>query len=93
MGTVDPPPCPTTVPQALQQNMPLADVLDFISKPPGTAPPFIPYKPVPYLVPLPEKHTLVVKDPRSMKELAFGDLREDNLQLVIKVSACIEITV
>ena len=86
MGTVDPPPCPTTVPQALQQNMPLADVLDFISKPPGTAPPFIPYKPVPYLVPLPSKHTLAVKRPDVITSpLAFGDLREDNLQLVIQV--------
>ena len=85
MDAVEPPPCPTSVPQALQQNMPLADVLNFISKPPGTAPPFIPYKPVPYLVPLPQMHTLTVKDPRSMRELAFGDLREDNPPLAIKV--------
>ena len=75
------------MPQALQQRMPLADVLGFISKPPGTAPPFIPYKPVPYLVPLPLKHTLTVKHPRSMSKSAFGDLREDNLQLVVKVRA------
>ena len=82
---MDPPPCPSSVPQALQQRMPLADVLGFISKPPGTAPPFIPYKPVPYLVPLPSKHTLAVKRPNVLSSAAFGDLREDNLQLVIQV--------
>ncbi len=66
--------------------MPLAEVLNLISKPPGSAPPFIPYKPVPYLVPLPAKHTLLVKRPKALRdEAAFGDLREDNLQLVIKV--------
>lgn len=43
---VQPPPRPVTVPQALQQSMPLADVLNLIAKPPGNAPPFIPYKPV-----------------------------------------------
>jgi len=43
---VQPPPRPSTVPQALQQAMPLADVLNLIAKPPGSAPPFIPYKPV-----------------------------------------------
>lgn len=66
--------------------MPLAEVLNLISKPPGSAPPFIPYKPVPYLVPLPDKHTLSVKRPSSLSASAFGDLREDNLQIIIEVS-------
>lgn len=79
---VSPPPRPSTVPAALQQTMPLADVLNLISKPPGSAPPFIPYKPVPYLVPLPKLHTLTVKSPHLLTSSAFGDLREDNLQLV-----------
>jgi hypothetical protein len=35
IGPVDPPPRPTTVPLALQQAMPLAEVLDFIAQPPG----------------------------------------------------------
>lgn len=52
---VVPPPRPSTVPQALQQTMPLANVLNLIAKPPGSSPPFIPYKPVPRLVPLPDK--------------------------------------
>ena len=65
--------------------MPLAEVLNLISKPPGSAPPFIPYKPVPYLVPLPSKHTLTVKRPNSLSPGAFGELREDNLQLIIQV--------
>ena len=85
IDAVAPPPRPTTVPQALQQSMPLAEVLNLISKPPGSAPPFIPYKPVPYLVPLPAKHTLTVKRPNVLTSSAFGDLREDNLQLVIQV--------
>jgi hypothetical protein len=46
LDAVVPPPRPSTVPQALQQTMPLADVLNLIAKPPGSAPPFIPYKPV-----------------------------------------------
>ena len=35
IGPVQPPPRPTTVPLALQQSMPLAEVLDFIAQPPG----------------------------------------------------------
>ena len=84
-----PPPRPSTVPQALQNQMPLTDVLNLISKPPGSGSPFIPYKPVPYLVPLPSRHTLVVSNPTNARdESAFGDLRQDNLQLVILVSVC-----
>ncbi|KAJ9524025.1 hypothetical protein QJQ45_022487, partial [Haematococcus lacustris] len=83
VDAVLPPPRPSTVPQALQQTMPLAEVLNLIAKPPGSAPPFIPYKPVPYLVPLPSRHTLPVKRPDLLTAPAFGDLREDNLQLVI----------
>lgn len=85
VDAVQPPPRPSTVPAALQQTMPLADVLNLIAKPPGSAPPFIPYKPVPYLVPLPGKHTLTVKRPDQLRDSAFGDLREDNLQLIIQV--------
>eukprot|EP00983_Pelagomonas_calceolata_P113261 1159965-Pelagomonas_calceolata.AAC.18 len=91
VDAVQPPPRPSTVPQALQQAMPLADVLNLIAKPPGSAPPFIPYKPVrivcgvPYLVPLPGKHTLPVKAPFKYSASAFGDLREDNLQLIIQL--------
>lgn len=36
IGPVLPPPRPTTVPLALQQSMPLAEVLAFIAQPPGT---------------------------------------------------------
>ncbi|KXZ56071.1 hypothetical protein GPECTOR_2g953 [Gonium pectorale] len=87
---VIPPPRPSTVPQALQQTMPLANVLNLIAKPPGSAPPFIPYKPVPRLVPLPTLHTLTVKRPDQLIEEAFGDLREDNLQLVIQAKKIIK---
>lgn len=52
---------------------------------PCSAPPFIPYKPVPRLVPLPDRHTLTVKHPDQLGARAFGDLREDNLQLIIQV--------
>ncbi|GMH33927.1 hypothetical protein BSKO_01761 [Bryopsis sp. KO-2023] len=83
MDILPPPERPTSVPAALQQSMPLAEVLNLIAKPPGSAPPFIPYKPVPRLVPLPDKHTLSVKYPESLDTSTFGDLREDNLQLVI----------
>ncbi|GIL66635.1 hypothetical protein Vafri_20126 [Volvox africanus] len=87
---VIPPPRPSTVPQALQQTMPLANVLNLIAKPPGSAPPFIPYKPVPRLVPLPSMHTLTVKRPDQLVAEAFGDLREDNLQLVIQAKKIIK---
>lgn len=40
---------------------------------------------MPYLVPLPPRHTLAVKRPDVMDAWAFGDLREDNLQLIIQV--------
>ncbi len=85
-----PPPRPSTVPQALQQTMPLANVLNLIAKPPGSAPPFLPYKPVPRLVPLPQHHTLTVKRPDLGSAEAFGDLREDNLQLVIMAKKIIK---
>ncbi|KAK9816567.1 hypothetical protein WJX72_002063 [[Myrmecia] bisecta] len=78
-----PPQRPTSVPQALQQNMPLASILDVISKPPGSAPSFTPYKPVPRLVPLPPGHSLAVKHPESLDAAAFGDLREDNPQMML----------
>lgn len=87
---VVPPPRPSTVPQALQQTMPLANVLNLIAKPPGSSPPFIPYKPVPRLVPLPEKHTLTVKRPDLRSGDAYGDLREDNLQLVVQAKKIIK---
>lgn len=41
---VQPPERPTTVPLALQQSMPLAQVMSLIAKPPGTGPPYRPYK-------------------------------------------------
>ena len=46
-----------------------------------------PITPVPFLVPLPPVHSLKVKWPDSLAEDAFGDLREDNLQLIIAVRA------
>ena len=90
VDAVSPPPRPSTVPQALQQTMPLADVLNLIAKPPGSAPPFIPYKPVPHLVPLPSKHMLKVKRPDDFSSGSFGDLREDNLQLVLHAKKIIK---
>jgi hypothetical protein len=48
-----------------------------------SAPPFVPYKPVPRLVPLPDKHTLVVARPESQEAASFGHLRNDNLQLIV----------
>ena len=61
----------------------LLQVLNSISKPPGSAPPFIPFKPVPRLVPLPSKHTLPVQQPNRFKLSNFGHLREENLQMVL----------
>jgi len=58
-------------------------VLNSISKPPGSAPPFIPFKPVPRLVPLPSRHTLPVQQPNRFKLSNFGHLREENLQMVL----------
>ena len=61
----------------------MIQVLNSISKPPGSAPPFIPFKPVPRLVPLPSRHTLPVQQPNRFKLSNFGELREDNLQMVL----------
>lgn len=61
----------------------MLQVLNSISKPPGSAPPFIPFKPVPRLVPLPSKHTLPVQQPNRFKLANFGQLREENLQMVL----------
>ncbi len=58
-------------------------MLNSISKPPGSAPPFIPFKPVPRLVPLPSRHTLPVQQPNRFKLSNFGHLREENLQMVL----------
>lgn len=84
VGPVQPPARPTTVPLALQQSMPLASVMELIAKPPGTAPPFKPYKPVPRLVPLPGSHTLKVARPELHVVESYGVLRPDNMQLVLK---------
>jgi hypothetical protein len=127
VGPVLPPARPTTVPLALQQSMPLAQVcrvqpagqaspltspaspelvrtayltaplllhphhrqvMDMIAKPPGSAPPFRPYKPVPRLVPLPGSHTLTVARPELRTAESYGVLRADNLQLVLKAEVC-----
>lgn len=48
-----------------------------------SAPPFVPYKPVPRLVPLPDRHTLVVARPESKEAASWGHLRNDNLQLIL----------
>jgi hypothetical protein len=48
-----------------------------------SAPPYVPPKLVPRLVPLPAGHTLAVKHPDRLDAAAFGDLREDTLQLVV----------
>ena len=81
---VSPPIRPTTVPLALQQSMPLASIMSLIAKPPGTAPPYRPYKPVPRLVPLPGSHTLTVVHPELRTAESYGQLRPDNLQLHLK---------
>jgi hypothetical protein len=63
--------------------MPLAQVLSVMAKPPGSAPPFVPWKPVPRLVPLPGSHTLAVARPELRDAASYGNLRADNLQLSI----------
>eukprot|EP00210_Caulerpa_lentillifera_P000601 g582.t1 len=75
---------PNSIPAALQQGMPLTRVLDVIAKPPGSGVAIAPYRAVPRLVPLPTKHTLPVKYPESNDAETFGDLREDNLYLILK---------
>eukprot|EP00892_Ulva_mutabilis_P009697 jgi/Ulvmu1/709/UM010_0081.1 len=89
-----PPAKPNSVPGALQQSMPLADVMDVIAKPPGSAPPFIPYKPAPPLVPLPRRHTLAVRRPHVLNDrAAFGDLAEQPLQFVVEASTLVKTVV
>ena len=80
---LEPPARPSSIPAALQREFPMTEVLNKISRPPGSAPPFIPYKPVPALAPLPESHTLRVKQPDQLTAQAFGNLRDDNVQFVV----------
>ncbi|KAK9825957.1 hypothetical protein WJX74_001162 [Apatococcus lobatus] len=85
----DPPARPTSVPQALQQTMPLAQVLENISNPSaGTK--ILQYRPVPRLVPLPLQHTLCVKNPNDLTLRSFGDLRLDNLQMALEAQRITE---
>ncbi|MEW5306191.1 MAG: hypothetical protein WDW36_008675 [Sanguina aurantia] len=76
IDAVTPPPRPSSVPQALQQTMPLANVLSLIAKPP---------RHLTALHPIQAGAT-----PDSLRAFAFGDLREDNLQLLIQVSKIIK---
>eukprot|EP00191_Tetraselmis_sp_GSL018_P024515 CAMPEP_0177627972 /NCGR_PEP_ID=MMETSP0419_2-20121207/31498_1 /TAXON_ID=582737 /ORGANISM="Tetraselmis sp., Strain GSL018" /LENGTH=1910 /DNA_ID=CAMNT_0019129181 /DNA_START=17 /DNA_END=5750 /DNA_ORIENTATION=+ len=78
-----PPKRPSSIPAALQRKFPMTEVLDKISRPPGSSPPFIPYKPVPRLAPLPDKHSLNVTSPDLKSAKAFGNLRLDNIQLIV----------
>ena len=79
-----PPARPSTMRGALQLGVPPSGVLaELMGRATADADP--PVTPVPYLVPLPMRHSLAVKRPDVMSEEAFGDLREDNLQLVIQV--------
>ncbi len=68
---------------ALQHSMPLSGMLELVSAAMSGADP--PVTPVPYLVPLPYRHTLAVRRPSSLEEGAFGELREDNLRLILEV--------
>lgn len=81
---IPPPERPNSIPAALQQGMPLTNVLNVIAKPPGTGVAIAPYRAVPRLVPLPAQHTLPVKYSESVDPETFGDLREDNLQLILR---------
>lgn len=81
---IPPPERPNSIPAALQQGMPLTNVLNVIAKPPGSGVAIAPYRAVPRLVPLPKQHTLPVKYPESVDPETFGDLREDNLQLILR---------
>eukprot|EP00879_Flechtneria_rotunda_P024201 GHRR01025649.1.p1 GENE.GHRR01025649.1~~GHRR01025649.1.p1 ORF type:complete len:986 (+),score=357.96 GHRR01025649.1:892-3849(+) len=90
VGPVWPPSRPTTVPMALQQQMPLAHVLTVMAKPPGSAPPYVPWKPVPRLVPLPGIHTLTVARPEQRDAESYGHLRSDNLQLSFTAKAILK---
>ena len=87
IDTSQPPSRPSTMSGALQLGVPLSAMMDAIarllvsgidSEPQVT--------PVPYLVPLPPGHTLNVKNPGSLDERSFGDLKEENPKFIIKVS-------
>lgn len=58
-------------------------MLEFISKPPGTATASEGFRVVPRLVPPPKCHTLRVKHSDRFARDAFGDLLETNLQMTL----------
>lgn len=81
---LDIPARPTSIPTALQEGMPLTQILDVVAKPPGSGVQTEPYRAVPRWVPFPEKHTLPVKHPDRFEMETFGDLCESNLRLWIQ---------
>ncbi|GAX83592.1 hypothetical protein CEUSTIGMA_g11017.t1 [Chlamydomonas eustigma] len=74
---------PVTIAQALQDSLPVSDLLGQLTGLKGAAAQYIP---VPLLVPLPDVHTLPVKRSDLIEESAFGDLKEDNPHIVIKAT-------
>lgn len=49
-------------------------------------------QPVPRLVPLPGSHTLTVLRPELRTAESYGQLRPDNLQLVLKAEVCVAVS-
>jgi len=77
-----PPPRPKTLKDALQHTIPLDIVLAEVNKP-GNGPSAAPFRPVPPPAPFPERHTLRVREPHSLKPAAFGVLAKPIMQFVI----------
>ena len=77
------PPRPHSFPSALQRHMPLAALLDVISKPPGSGVDIALLKPMPKVARLPKLHTLPTRDTQAVEAWAFGDLDEINLHFVM----------
>jgi hypothetical protein len=69
------PPRPRSLALALQAGLPLVPGLAALASPIAVEAPTL-YVPRPRLAPLPDKHTLDVKNPVSMQPDAFGDLAE-----------------
>ncbi|KAK3271794.1 hypothetical protein CYMTET_19879 [Cymbomonas tetramitiformis] len=79
-----PPARPNNMAAALQNAIPVDVVLDKVAKPPGPYGNWLDmYKPVPPRPPMPDCHTLDVKDDKSLNMGAFGDLKETPISFMV----------
>jgi len=83
----NPPLRPDTLGLGLQPGLPMGVDMQMSVKPTGLDGWWVPlYKPPPWLCPLPSKHTLNVKDKKSLTVEAFANLDDSNIRFIVATS-------